>query len=527
MKSSHLKNLSLALCMALAVPSSYANKELALPDFGSSASAGVSERDEYYYSLAFLRSMRNSGVLLEDPELVEYLRTLATRLAEASDKPEAPVGFFMLNEDAFNAFAVPGGVIGINSGLMLHASRESELAAVLAHEIAHVTQKHTVRAMERTQKASLPVMLGTIALVAAASQADNGSSRNPYSRSNSASAGQAALISGMALMQQLQINYTRDNEYEADRIGIRSLQRAGFDVSAMASMFARMQTVFRSSSGNRVPQYLQTHPINVTRIAEAKARAQELGAQPVSERDDKFRQMRERVRVLQAKDYPKLVQFYESNIAARGASPDLQYGYAMALAYAGRYAQAQAALAKVQYSSGTSSASRDLLQLGVKLLELEIDQLAKNKQRWKPGYESLLASYPKHRVIGMRFASALIAEGQPEPAERAIDVLRELTTAYESDPAVHELLARAYELAGQPVRAGETYARASAYRGALEDSLAQLQNLTRRSDLSFYERSRVDALIAEIMPIVLEIRERENRSGPTQNSRVRAAFAAD
>lgn len=493
-----------------------AQDEINLPDFGNSANAGISERDEYYYALAFLRSMRNEGVLIEDPELVEYLRTLATRLSETSDKPEQSVGFFLINDDAFNAFAVPGGVIGVNSGLILQAAKESELASVLAHEIAHVTQKHAVRSMERTQKASLPVMLGTLALMAAASQSKSRSSND---------AGQAVMVSGMALMQQLQINYTRDNEFEADRIGIRSLKRAGFDVTSMPAMFARMQSLYRTSSGNRVPQYLQTHPISVTRVAEAKARALELGGQPVPERDYKFQLMRERVRVLQAKDFPKLVSYYEATIAARGSLPALHYGHAMALSYAGNDADARVALQKVQFDTSVPLAQRNLLALSKRLLTLEIDERAKQTSRWSAGYAELLKAHPRHRVIGMRYANALVNQADKANAEQAIEILRELSTAYESDPGVYELLARAYEISGQNARAAESYARAAAYRGALEDSLAQLQNLIRRTDLSFYERSRVDALMAEITPIVLEIRERENRTGPEPNRQARASIA--
>jgi beta-barrel assembly-enhancing protease len=510
------RQLIQALLLLMAFTHAFAAQdEINLPDFGNSANAGISDREEYYYSLGFLRSMRNAGVLIEDPELVEYLRTLATRLSETSDKPEQTVGFFLINEDAFNAFAVPGGFIGVNSGMILQAGKESELASVLAHEIAHVTQKHSIRQMERSQKASLPIMLGTLALMAAASQSNSRSSGD---------AGQAAMISGMALMQQLQINYTRDNEFEADRIGIRSLKRAGFDVTSMPAMFSRMQSLYRTSSGNRVPQYLQTHPISVTRVAEAKARALELGGAPVPERDYKFQLMRERVRVLQAKDFPKLVTYYQATLAARGSLPALHYGHAMALSYAGNAELARSELRKVQFDASLPLAQRNLLALSSKLLSLEIDERAKATASWNQGYAGLLNAHPRHRVIGMRYAGALINQASKAPAQQAIELLRELSTAYESDPGVYELLARAYEIAGQTARAAESYARASAYRGALEDSLAQLQNLTQRTDLSFYERSRVDALIAEITPIVLEIRERENRTGPSPNRQVRSAL---
>lgn len=475
-------------------------KDLELPDIGRSASAGISEREEYYYSLSVLRELRNAGILIEDPQVEEYFRTLGTRLTEASSKPDENFRFVVLNDPEFNAFAVPGGLIAVHTGLIMHAASESELAAVLAHEAAHVTQKHSIRALERTKQASIPVLLGTLALVAAAASQDR--SNNVLRNPGTIDPVEAALIGGSALMQQLQINYTRDNEFEADRIGIQTLKKAGFDVTAMAGMFQRMQRTFRSSGGARAPQYLQTHPISVTRIAEAKSRAASLLEQPRPHPDMQYLLMRERIRVLQNADTTVLERYYRETIASRGgASPALIYGQALAFARSGSYAKAHD-LAKQLPADPQIKLTRELLSA-------EIAVAAKNQAQWRPHYLSLLQTYPKHRVVGAQYAQALIDMGTKKDANEALEILRELVSAFDSDPALFEQLGRAYQLSGDSVRAGEAYARATALRGNLEDALGQLQRMASGPNLDYYQRARIDAQVAELTPIVLEIRKRD------------------
>ena len=476
-------------------------KDFDLPDFGRSANAGVSELDEYYYGLSVLRQMRNAGILIEDPQVDEYLRTLSTRLSEASSAPDQNFTYVLINDDSFNAFAVPGGLIGIHTGLMMRAGNESELAAVLAHETAHVTQKHVVRALERSKKASLPVMLGTLAVAAAAASQSKNNGPN-LNNPETIDPVQAVLIGGSALMQQLQINFTRDNEFEADRIGIQTLKKAGFDITAMSGMFGRMQATFRSSGGSQAPQYLQTHPISVTRIAEAKARAAQLLEQPVVQQDLVFQLMRERVRVLKSSDATLLKRHYLDAISARGvSSAPINYGFALASARAG---DIQRALELAALLPDTTE-----LKLTRALLDAEIQVNAKNQPAWRAQFAALMRTYPKHRVVGASYAQALIDLGNKRDASTALAILRDLVTAFDSDPALFEALGRAYQLSGDPVRAGEAYARATALRGALEDALSQLHMIAQGPALTYYERARVDAQVAELTPIVLEIKRRE------------------
>jgi beta-barrel assembly-enhancing protease len=505
---SRLRLSLLASLVVLSFNADAQSDKLKLPDFGRSANAGVSEREEYYYGLSVLREMRNSGVILDDPQVEEYFRTLGSRLSEASEKPDENFTYAVLKNDEFNAFAVPGGVIGVHTGLILQAGNESELAAVLSHEVAHVTQKHVVRAMERAQKASIPVMLGTLAVAAAAAQADSGNDglaprRNP----GTISGVEAALIGGSALMQQLQINFTRDNEFEADRIGIQTLKKAGFDVTAMAGMFGKMQTLSRSSGVSRAPQYLLTHPITVTRISEAKARAEHLIEKPTPQKDMVFQFMRERVRALKNSDATLMLKYYQDRLAESGKLDALavEYGYAITLARLGKTTEADAISSRLK----TKLVGDKQLKLTLALLDTEIAVGAKDEKKWRAQFQSLLISYPKHRVVGGSYAQALIDLGNKKGGEQALEVLRDLVSFFDSDPALYEQLGRAYELSGDQVRAGEAFARAAAYRGALEDALGQLQTITRNRNLSYYERARIDAQIAELTPIVLEIQKRD------------------
>ena len=231
--------LAAALTLALAPRRAPAQEDARLPDIGSSAGELLTPARQAEYGAMMLRELRNYGYLLEDPLVDEWLQTMGNRLGANSDRPEQRYTFFMLKDRQINAFATLGGYIGMNAGLVLTAEREDEVAAVLSHEIAHVTQQHVLRGVERAQRDQVPILLGMLAAIVAA-QAAGGTS--------SAEASQAAIASAMALIQQNQINYTRSNESEADRLGIRTLSRSDYDVDAMAGFFERMAFAMRTGS---------------------------------------------------------------------------------------------------------------------------------------------------------------------------------------------------------------------------------------------------------------------------------------
>ncbi|NUS61839.1 MAG: M48 family metalloprotease, partial [Lysobacter sp.] len=253
--------------VAIALPLNAQNRGTKLPDIGSSAGQVLNPAQQSQYGAMTLAQLRHYGYVLDDPLLEQWLQSVGHRLAANSDKPKQAFTFFLLKDRQINAFATLGGYIATNAGLVLAATREDQVASVLGHEIAHVTQDHVLRGVERAQRDSVPILLAMLGAIMVA-QSSGGNSADDASM--------AALSAGQALMYQRQIDYTRDNEAEADRIGMQTLSRAGYDPKAMAEFFTTLQSWVRANQGGereRTPDYLQTHPITVTRISEAKERA--------------------------------------------------------------------------------------------------------------------------------------------------------------------------------------------------------------------------------------------------------------
>ena len=234
----------------------------ALPDLGDESQSIISTGQERRLGEMVVRQIRASGAYLDDPEVNDYLNELGHRLVAAMPEGRQDFDFFGIGDPSINAFALPGGFIGVHMGLILLTQNESELAAVLAHEITHVTQHHMARSLAGQQR-SLIYSLAAMAVAIAASRAGG---------SSTGQAVPAALAAAQALSLQSQINFTREHEYEADRIGFQRLDAAGFDVTAMATFMDRLQKSSRFADG-AAPSYLRTHPVTYERIAGAQARA--------------------------------------------------------------------------------------------------------------------------------------------------------------------------------------------------------------------------------------------------------------
>ncbi|HVT32021.1 MAG TPA: M48 family metalloprotease [Rhodanobacteraceae bacterium] len=534
--------------------------DVKLPDIGSSAGAVMSQQDQQSYGASVLHELRSYGLVLDDALLDEYLNALGYKLVANSDRPDLPFTFFIVRDNDINAFAVPGGYIAANAGLIINMSREDELAAVLAHEISHITQQHLLRAFEDMKKMSLPTMLAMLGILIASSHTHDDT-------------GTAAIMTGTSLMQQRQINFTRHDEAEADRVGIQTMARAGYDPLAMADTFATLQRIMRVN-GVDVPEFLLDHPVDTHRIADAKARAQNLtcsrvpaaaatstrvaggGAlnlalpsprtteiQSSSGEDDAealassesatvsvdahgsspgtlprvsvtacgvhtaaqetyFELMRERARVLSS-DTPSKVRAYYADNLQRDPSfdtPPNRYGYALALTRSGAAGEAAGILRKLVATEPNLAVYR----LG---LADALDQSG-NKAESLAVYEQLGTDFPGSRAISLSYADALIARADVAGARRAQELLRPLVERYAGDPDLQKSYARACQLGGDKVRAAEAYAEAAYLNGHAEDALNQLKTLSKEPDLTFYQRSRVDARITELTPEVLALRKR-------------------
>ncbi len=475
-------------------------QELSLPDLGSSAETLATPEELRRYGRQLLGSFRQAGLLYDDPLLDEYIETLGYRLVAHSRRPHQYFRFFLIRDRTVNAFAAPGGYIGTYAGMVLLTEREDELAAVLAHEIAHITQNHTLRGAESASKASLPIMLGMLAALVAASQAGG---------SSSGDAAQAAIVGGMGLMQQMQINYTRANEYEADRIGVQTLGAAGFDPFAQADIWVRMSRYSRNY-GQSPPEILRTHPFETTRIVEAKARAESVRMAPRPDTpgpglDGRYELFRERLRVLTQAGERDLVEYYRTRLREDPQNVYDRYGLALALSRRGSYAEAARLAADLEAEQPQT--------LAFALLQAEIDGRASREAQALARYAELNERHPDRAAILAPYAELLLKHGDREDAVRAANLLRPMIDRDTDHASLYTLLGRAYEVSGDANRAAEAHALAAAYNGRFEDSLMQFERLQRRPDLDYYQRARVEARITELTPIVLEIRRRPGNAG--------------
>ena len=522
-----------ALITAGLACSAGAQQDVRLPDLGSSANALVSPQEAQDYGDAMLRQMRALDMVVDDPLLDDYINNLGYRLVASCDKPKDHFAFFIVKDPEINAFAAPGGYIAVNSGLIAITRNESELASVIAHEIGHITQNHLQRAFEDAKKDTPLMALVLLGAIVAGAGSRGGD------------APMAVLAGGQGLLAQKSINFTRHDEIEADRVGIQTLANAGFDPNAMAGFFDHMQDVMSADAGGlNVPTFLQDHPVTTERISDAKARAGALIAAqklrpsgsivdkqawekntapiafvkdptaltrpaPTGNRLDTWALMRERVRVL-SDDASKQVIYYASGLQKLhgfDTAPN-HYGYALALTRSGLGAQAIDQLEPLLKSYPDNL----ILRLALADARLQAGQRAAALDI----YSNLNAQSPRNRAVALAYAKALTDGGDAAHARQAAELLRPLLDNA-SEPEIYSAYARASDKAGDKIRAGEAFADASYYSGRPFDAMEQLKRLLKRDDLDYYARVRIQARIAELTPLVLELNKRRIRTDDNPN----------
>ncbi|HEY7871569.1 MAG TPA: M48 family metalloprotease [Rudaea sp.] len=541
MRNSPLLAAFVLACTLLAGTPAHA-VDTKLPDMGSSAARIASPEEQRQYGFYVLHELRNQNMVLDDALLTDYINTLGYRLVSYSPQPDQPFTFFVVNDPSINAFALPGGFVGVNAGLITTTTSEDELAAVLAHEISHITQQHLVRAVEAEQKYAPLMILAMVGAIVASTHSSPGSTSN---------ADMGAIATATGLMQQMQINFTRADEEEADRVGIQTLAKANFDADAMAEFFQRMQQALRPGfDENDVPALLMDHPVTLKRISEAKERAlvvkkeetqrraalasaRSVGAQvspllrlpgnrmsssamaaelarpsetPAQQRarsENYYELMRERVRVLASTQPTQTANYYSDNLQNTPGFATIanRYGQTLALVRAGD--------AKKAVPLATKLAAEHPDQLVLQLSLGSAEAMSGARDAALKRYTSLEADYPDNRALVLAHAQALLQVNDLASARLAQKILRPQLSNDDEDPDLQTVFARACELAGDHVRAGEAHADAAYLNGRAEDALNQLKDLTKRSDLDYYQRARIEARIAQITPVVLELRRRK------------------
>ncbi len=448
--------------------------QVRLPDFGDSTETTLSPADERALGEAFMREIRARLTLVDDPLVERYIQSLGYRLVAASDRRDLWFTFFVVEDASLNAFAAPGGFVGVHSGMILATRSESEFASVLAHEIAHVTQRHIVRAIDHASRSNLPVLAGVLAAVIIGAQ--------------NAEAGQAAAAAVIGTSAQSRINFTRQNEMEADRVGIRILADAEFDPREMAGVFEKLQIAARYSP--RLPEYLSTHPVTTNRIAEARDRAERLPYKQ-HESSESYFLVRAGLRAGTADDAQQVLgQLVEERSTGRAQSPAANaYGQAIAMTRLGREDDARDVLEGLLESHPDNHAFRAALAGNV----LRSGDLPRALALYSDG----LDLYPDDRGLVRGHAAALIEAGRPNDTLKLID---EYGRLYAIDSEMYRLRADANQKLGRMLDSRADLAEHYYLSGRLDQAIDQLRRAAQEpaKDADFYALARIEARLDEL-----------------------------
>lgn len=380
-----LPRLALALLLLPAACWSQVN----LPVLGDTLSGTVSTQQEYDFGREFLRQVRRETPALNDPLLAEYIASLTYRLAVNSELTDHRLEFILIDSTQLNAFAAPGGIIGVNAGLLLHTQNEGQLASILAHELAHISQRHYARSVEQQRNNTIPNMAGLLASLVIMATAGG-------------EAGQAALMTNQAMGVENQLRFSRSNEQEADSIGIRTLYNSGFDPYDMAGMFE--QLLRTRGTSQRLPEFMLTHPLDESRVANSKNRAATYPSVR-SASSSEFLLMRERV----------LIHYSNAPDAEIASREEALPGLAGAAADAARYGIALAQLKTGQYVRATETLdellAREPERISYVMLAAEIARAAKDHAKAREILEKNLRINPDNHPLTMAYAGVLTASG--------------------------------------------------------------------------------------------------------------------
>jgi len=450
-----------------------APQSVPLPDLGDAGGGELSLQAERRLGEQVMRDIRRDPSYLDDPEISEYLNALGARLVAASPGARQDFEFFAVRDNSINAFALPGGFVGVNTGLVSASDNESEIASVLAHEIAHVTQRHIARQIGIMKQMQTPMMLAMLAAILL------GRSRPDLAQ------GAAIATQGAAIQSQL--SFSRDFEREADRIGFQTLAGAGFDVRAMGVFFEKMQRYTRILDSGAVPGYLRSHPVTTERIADAQNRAE---GQPFRQRADslEYHLVRAKLRAEAVDPRDAVKQFTDAVDDRRFAhEPGARYGLAVAYLRAKEPKRAESEIARLR-ADKVASPMVDMLAARARLAQ---DDPTGALASLRTG----LARYPHRRSLLYAMLDTLQQMGRFDELQAA---LAEPLRLYPRDAKLHEARAKAY--AGQGKRLLQHQAQAEFYllQGSLPAAIEQLQLAQTSGDGNFYELSVVDARLKEL-----------------------------
>ncbi len=456
---------------------SFSCTAIELPEIGISADVIMSPADEEKLGKAFIRQLRKHVEVIDDIQINDYLNVLGNKLVSYSENPKQSFHFFVIKDDSINAFAVPGGFIGVHSGLIMTTHSEGELASVLAHEIAHVTQRHIARTIEASQRLTVPKIAAIIAAAVVTGIAPQ--------------VGQAAFAAIMAGNIQMQINFTRIHEKEADRIGIQTLANSGFSPVNMPNFFERMQAANRHSTTN-LPDLLLTHPVTTDRIAEANDRAAKYSTKLKPE-NPLYNLMKAKLLVSTTDNKVKLLKMLQTMLETDNYRDERAIRYALALT-----------LLINMRTDGVQTQIDWLLKndsdrVMFRILKAKLALSKKNDTQAIREYEQALQIYPHDKMLGLDYAEKLL---QNKMAVKAKNVLLDISLP--TNPYYYFLLAKAYKANGTEAEAYFALAENYYLKGQTAIAIEHLKKALQKVKNDFYLATRIDARYKELQTELLE-----------------------
>lgn len=468
--------------------------DIRLPDMGSPADALLSKSTEAQIGRSIMRNIRRSGMVVEDPQITEYINEIGHRIAVQTNDGDHKFTFFVVDDPRINAFALPGGYIGVHTGLIEASRNEDELAGVMAHEIAHVTQRHIARAVHASSRQSIlttALMLGALILGATSGDAD---------------VIQAGLAVSQGTAMQQQINFTRSNEYEADRIGIHALTKAGFDAYGMASFFEVMSRQDTSSPDSRIPEFLRTHPVTTERISEARARATDY--ERIDSPDStSYGIARSRI-VVSRYDTPEQAVDHFERKAYADQSDFERYGRAVAYQRDGRHREANTIFEYL------ADKDRKVIayHIGLAQTQLSLENYAASQET----FDRAIELFPRNVPLVIHYAEALLRVGE---AKQAHAILLDLLNNVPPTPEQVRLIAKAANEAGDVAESMYYMAEFRLMTGDLVGGVSFLREALALPELQEIQRIRFEARIDFIREYMSEDQLRQlQRARPVSYS---------
>ena len=434
--------------------------KIELPDMGDSSGILISPAEEKEFGDEFFRSLHSQITINEDAEIQEYIQSIGRKLATNSDDPGHPFHFFVVMENDINAFAGPGGYIGINSGLILMTEAESELASVIAHEISHITQRHLFRAAEASSRLSIPTAAGMLGAILLGTR--------------SAAMGQAAIMAIMGGSVQFQINFTRENEAEADRVGMQTLAATHYDPRSMPTFFERLQQATRYA-GQGVPEFLRTHPVTESRISDTRGRAE---TYPYKQYPDSlaYQLTKAKIRIMTIVDPIYLEQYYRSRLTQGTLEQQTValYGLGLFLLKTEKFKEAELIF------QGLTTQYPEQPQYSSALAKVALDARDFNKAVLR--YQKLTEQFPDNSAMKLELINALLKSDKADLAKKH---LLALSPEAQQMTVYWQLLAEAYNKNNQVAESHRYLAEYYFAMGQTRDAIYQIRMALESKGLSF------------------------------------------